>query len=56
MRNINPTHKIIHNNVKYKLVIPMGFEILIPKDDSVRLLSQITDGLDYRNLAMAQNI
>lgn len=44
------------NSVNYQLVIPMDFEILIPKDDSVRLLSQITEELDYRNLAMAYSI
>lgn len=44
------------NSGNYQLVIPMNFEILIPKDDSVRLLSQITEELDYRNLAMAYSI
>lgn len=44
------------NSGNYQLVIPMDFEILIPKDDSVRLLSQITEELDYRNLSMAYSV
>lgn len=57
MRNIKITHKdYTKNSGNYQLVIPMNFEILIPKDDSVRLLSQITEELDYRNLAMAYSI
>lgn len=45
------------NYENYQLVIPMDFEILTPKDDSVRLLlSQITEGLYYRNLAMAYSL
>jgi hypothetical protein len=38
MRNIKITHKdYTKNSGNYQLVIPMNFEILIPKDDSVRL-------------------
>lgn len=44
------------NSGKYQLVIPMNFEVLIPKDDSVRLLSQITEELNYRKLIMADSI
>lgn len=57
MRNPITSHKdYTKNSGNYQLVIPMDFEILIPKDDSVRLLSQITEELDYRNLAMAYSI
>jgi len=52
------TNKIIHrnynNNCKvYQLVFPVETGILIPKDDSVRLLSQIMEELDYTKLIMA---
>jgi len=54
MQKINTTHKDYTKNYRnYQLVIPMDFEILIPKDDSVRLLSQIAEELDYRNLMLA---
>jgi transposase len=57
MRNSITSHKdYTKNSRNYQLVIPMDFEILIPKDDSVRLLSQITEELDYRKLAMAYSI
>lgn len=34
----------------YQLVLPMNMEIVIPPEDSVRLLSQIMEELDYRKL------
>jgi len=40
------------NNV-YQLVFPIETEILIPQDDSVRLLSQILEGLNYKKLYKA---
>ena len=44
------------NSGNYQLVIPMNFEVLIPSDDSVRLLSQITEELNYRKLIMAYSL
>ena len=40
-------------NTYYQLVLPLNFEVLIPKDDSVRLLNLILEGLDYRKLYRA---
>lgn len=40
-------------NGYYQLVLPLNFEILIPDDDSVRLLSQIMEGLNYEKLYKA---
>lgn len=40
-------------NGYYQLVLPLNFEMLIPKDDSVRLLSQILEGLNYEKLYKA---
>ena len=37
----------------YQLVIPFDCEMLIPEDDSVRLLSHILEGLNYENLYRA---
>jgi transposase len=37
----------------YQLVLPLNIEMLIPNDDSVRLLSQILEGLNYRKLYKA---
>ena len=37
----------------YQLKIPMETEILIPKDDSVRLLSAICERIDYKELYAA---
>ena len=34
----------------FQLVLPLNLEILIPEDDSVRLVSQIVDELDFRKL------
>ncbi|MCX7858410.1 MAG: IS1182 family transposase [Deltaproteobacteria bacterium] len=37
----------------YQLILPLNFEMLIPEDDSVRLLSQILEGLNYKELYSA---
>lgn len=37
----------------YQLVLPLNIEMLIPEDDSVRLLSQILEGLNYQKLYKA---
>lgn len=37
----------------YQLVLPLNFEVLIPEDDSVRLLSHILEGLNYDALYKA---
>ena len=34
----------------YQLRLPLDYEVIIPENDSVRLLSQIMEGLDYREL------
>src|SRR5665648_101217 len=43
----------IGNSGVYQLVLPLNMEVLIPEDDSVRLLGHITEELDYTNLMMA---
>ncbi|MDQ7093195.1 IS1182 family transposase [Desulfosporosinus sp. PR] len=40
-------------NGHYQLVLPFNFNVLIPKDDSVRLLSHILEGLNYEKLYKA---
>jgi transposase len=54
MRIQNITYKdyTIHND-SYQLVLPLDFEVLIVADDSVRLLSQVLEELDYRKLMQA---
>ena len=37
----------------YQLALPLNFEILIPEDDSVRLLSHLLEGLNYEKLYKA---
>jgi len=37
----------------YQLVLPLNYEVIIPEDDSVRLLSQLTEELDYTELYRA---
>ena len=49
------TNKLYLNNYtrfneNNQLVLPLNFEMLIPEDDSVRLLSEILEGLSYRKL------
>lgn len=34
----------------YQLMLPLNYEVIIPEDDSVRLLSQICEELDYEEL------
>lgn len=54
MRKLNFQHKnYTEFNGYYQLVLPLNFEILIPEDDSVRLLSQILEGLNYKKLYKA---
>ena len=40
-------------NGYYQLVLPLNLEVLIPEDDSVRLLSHILEGLNYEKLYKA---
>ncbi|TZE81125.1 IS5/IS1182 family transposase, partial [Calorimonas adulescens] len=37
-------------NGSFQLVLPLNLEMLIPEDDSVRLLSLILEGLNYEKL------
>lgn len=54
MQNIKLTQKNYNNNLgNYQLVFPIETGILIPEDDSVRLLSQIMEELDYSMLMKA---
>jgi len=32
----------------YQLKLPINYDVIIPEDDSVRLLNQIAEELDYR--------
>lgn len=34
----------------YQLILPINTEILIPENDSVRLLNEILEDLNYKNL------
>ena len=38
-------------NDNFQLILPLNLENLIPEDDSVRLLSHVLEGLDYRKLS-----
>ena len=40
-------------NGNYQLTLPLNYEVIIPEDDSVRLLSQIAEELDYTALYAA---
>lgn len=54
MQKLNQQHKnYTEFSGYYQLVLPLNFEMLIPKDDSVRLLSHILEGLDYCKLYKA---
>lgn len=44
---------ITTKTTSYQLVLPLHVEMLIPKNDSVRLLSEIMDQLDYSTLYKA---
>ncbi|HAT4142614.1 TPA: transposase, partial [Clostridium perfringens] len=37
-------------------VLPINLEIIIPKDDSVRLLYEVTEGLNYKKLYRSYSI
>lgn len=51
MQKTNQQHKnYTEFNGAYQLVLPLNLEMLIPEDDSVRLLSHILEGLDYSKL------
>lgn len=54
MEKTNYQHKnYTEFNGYYQLVLPLNLEMLIPEDDSVRLLSQILEGLEYKELYRA---
>ena len=38
------------NGTEYQVCLPMNLEIIIPSDESVRLLNAVTEELDYRRL------
>ena len=44
---IMPTKSYTQSNECYQLVLPLNYEVLIPQNDSVRLLSQLLEGLNY---------
>ena len=46
MKNIKLKNNIIHI---HQLGFPINLEIIIPKDDSVRTLYEVTEGLDFQN-------
>ena len=51
MTNINLQQKNYNaGRGNYQLVLPINYEVIIPEDDSVRLLSQILEELDYTEL------
>jgi transposase len=51
--NKNTTPNFTPECAEYQLVLPINFGILIPENDSVRLLSQIVEELDLRDLTLA---
>ena len=54
MQKPNKQHKnYTEFNGYYQLVLPLNLEKLIPEDDSVRLLSQMLEGLNYEKLYKA---
>lgn len=53
MNNLTLQKDYTTNGQEYQLILPMNVEVLIPKDDSVRLLDKITEGLDYTKLMQA---
>lgn len=54
MRTNKLSQKNYTNNIsEIQLVLPITMEFLIPEDDSVRLLSQILEGLNYSHLMQA---
>jgi transposase len=56
MIKYNKIHKkYTENHYGYQLVLPLDLEVLIPEDDSVRLLDQILERLDYSRLLKANS-
>ena len=54
MKEINITQKKhAQSDGFYQLVLPLDLEVLIPEDDSVRLLREVMEGLDYSKLYKA---
>lgn len=53
MQNTTIPKKYTENSGVYQLVLPLNIEVLIPEDDSVRLLCQMTEELDYSDLILA---
>jgi transposase len=54
MKEINITQKKhAQSDGFYQLVLPLDLEVLIPDDDSVRLLREVMEGLDYSKLYKA---
>ncbi|WP_202708422.1 transposase [Sporosalibacterium faouarense] len=51
--NKHTPQNYININKDYQLVLPINSEVLIPQDDSVRLLSQVLEGLKYDKLMQA---
>ncbi len=47
--------KYTKNSCGYQLVLPLNLEVLIPDDDSVRLLDQMLENLDYSCLLKANS-
>ncbi len=47
--------KYTKNSCGYQLVLPLNLEVLIPDDDSVRLLDQMLENLDYSCLLEANS-
>jgi transposase len=43
----------MRSQAEYQLILPLEVSLLIPKDDSVRLLSQIVEELDLKDLMLA---
>lgn len=54
VKKINKHHKQYTKiSGNYQLSLPLDFETFIPEDDSVRLLSHILEGLNYKKLYQA---
>jgi RNA-splicing ligase RtcB len=54
MININLQQKNYNTGIEnFQLMLPINYEVIIPEDDLVRLLSQIVEELDYKELYKA---
>jgi transposase len=53
MNNLTLQKDYTIDGQEYQLVLPMNVEVLIPRNESVRLLSKVTEGLDYSKLMQA---